>query len=206
MKRPFWFAAIASTVLLAAACGADTANTALSQAEPSAQAGVVDSIFPVEEALRRFRATLPYEAGELENAAASSDELVQRFVVALEAADREALVRLVMNRSEFGYLYYEHTCYTRPPFELPPEVLWFQMQNRSGRGLTRLLDRLAGEPLGYLGYHCPEAAREEGPNRLWPDCMVRITSPQGESVEARLFGSILERDGRFKFVSYANEL
>jgi len=46
----------------------------------------------------------------------------------------------------------------------------------------------------------------EGANRLWHACRVRRTAEAGAALEQRLFGSIIERDGRYKFVSYANGL
>jgi hypothetical protein len=190
----------------AAACATEGAGTTPPAAEQPVRQGVVDSIFPVDEAIRRFQATLPFAPTELENAAASRDELVRCFVAALEAGDRDALVRLVLNRAEYGYLYYEHTRFTRDAYYLPPEILWEQMQNRSGRGLTRLLERIAGQPLGFRGYQCPADAVQEGPNTVWHECTVRYADRQGREVEARLFGTVVERDGRFKFVSYSNDL
>lgn len=46
----------------------------------------------------------------------------------------------------------------------------------------------------------------EGENRLWSECRVRRVSPAGDTVHQRIFGSILEREGGFKFVSYRNDL
>jgi hypothetical protein len=43
----------------------------------------------------------------------------------------------------------------------------------------------------------------EGRNRRWTDCTVSVQTAAGVSRE-RLFGAIIERDGRFKFLSYAN--
>jgi hypothetical protein len=205
INRTFALVAFAAGALTIG-CSTDAAHTAPPAAEQPVQPGVVDSIFPVEGAVRRFRATLPYEPAGLENAATSRDELVRRFAAAVEAADRDTLVRLVMNRAEFGYLYYEHTRFTCDPYYLPPEILWEQMQNRSGRGLTRVLERLAGQPLGFRGYRCPTDAVQEGPNTVWHECTVRYTDGQGREVESRLFGTIVERDGRFKLVSLSNDL
>jgi hypothetical protein len=52
---------------------------------------------------------------------------------------------------------------------------------------------------------CPPEPLVEGPNRIWERCTVRVDSAGGETIEMRLFGSILERDGVFKFVSYTND-
>lgn len=168
-------------------------------------AAVVDSIFPIEEEIRRFREGLP-EVTTLSGGAPDRDALVAEFVRAVEAADTAALAPLVLDRAEFGWLYYPHTMYTEPPYELSPALLWFQMQNLSSRSLTRLFRRYAGQPLHARGYACEEEPRVEGPNRVWNECRLRLEAPGSEPVELRLFGSVVERDGTYKFVSYASEL
>jgi hypothetical protein len=164
----------------------------------------VDSVFPIEEEIRRFRAVIGREPEKLSGGMASRDALIDRFVRAVEAADTAGLLEMRMSVEEFGYLYYPHTRYTAPPYELPPGLLWFQIENGSSPGLARLLDRLGGKPLGFLGYACASEPVVEEQNRTWTACSVRFQPPGEEPRELALFGSILERDGVFKFMSYAN--
>jgi hypothetical protein len=202
-RRPWITAAL---VLLAAACEPRPAAAPDDREAPSdPPATVVDSIFPVEEEIRRFQAALPEEVEELTGGEASRDALVARFVASLEAADTTGLASLAMTPGEFGYLYYPTSRYTRPPYRLSPSLVWFQNQNQSSRGLTRLLRRYAGQPMGYISFHCPDEAEVEGDNRFWHYCTVRHLY-QGDTVEVRLFGSIWERDGHYKLVGFANEL
>jgi hypothetical protein len=167
--------------------------------------GVVDSIFPIEEEIRRFRVGLPEVTG-FAGGAPSRDALVDRFVEVVESGDLNGLAPLLLTRSEFGYLYYPHTMYTAKPYELSPALLWFQMENLTSRSLTRLSRRLAGNPLHASGYTCEEPPAAEGANRVWNECRVRLSPPGEDPYEIRLFGSIVERDGIFKFVSYSSEL
>jgi hypothetical protein len=202
--------------LVAAGCsgsGPDGGEDAgLDAADPSVAADVpppgtiVDSILPIEEEIRRFRATLSEAPDRLEGGAASRDELVNRFVAAVEAADTLALRDLLVTRAEFAYLYYPHTMYTRPPYELSPALLWFQIETGTNTGLSRMMEAFAGRPLEWTGYRCAPDPRTEGDNRVWADCRVLLAPREGEPAEAALFGSILERNGVFKFVSYSNEL
>lgn len=166
-------------------------------------AAVVDSVFPVDEEIRRFQATLPAEATDLSGGAPSRGTLVARFVRAVESADTTGLVRLAMTRSEFGFLYYPTSRYTRPPYRLGPALAWYQNRNVSTRGLTRLLRRYGGEDMGFVSYACPDRAEVEGENRFWHGCTVRHAAG-ADTVDIRLFGSIWERDGRYKLVGYAN--
>ena len=166
---------------------------------------VVDSIRPIEEELRRFRAAIPGEPpSALSGGAPSRDALVERFVSAVEAADTAAFRSMLLTRAEFAWLYYPHTRFTAPPYELAPDLLWFQIQNGTSRGFGRLLDRMGGRTVHSDGYACPLAPRLEGPNRIWEDCAVRLRPTGGEARDLRLFGAIVERAGVYKFVSYSN--
>jgi hypothetical protein len=214
-------AAWVAGVMLAAttACGAgEGGDRALTAAERAPAPGVtsepypresppthVDSIFPVEEALRRFRAAVGPEPAGLEGGATSRHALMDRFAQALAARDTAAFAGMVMSAAEFGWLYYPHTRYTSRPYQQAPDLVWLQIQNGSSRGLGRLLSRLGGTRLHVHDLQCPPEPLVEGPNRIWERCTVRGGSAGGETIEMRLFGSILERDGVFKFVSYTND-
>lgn len=167
-------------------------------------ATVVDSIFPIEEELRRFRMGLT-PTQSLEGGAPDPQTLVTTFLRAVEAADTLQVAELAVNRSEFAWLYYPYTHYTQPPYELSPALVWFQLQNRSSRGLSRLLQRYAGQTLFDTGLECPNEGEAWGEGWIWHDCRVRGRIPSGGEVEERLFGSILSVAGRAKFVSFANE-
>lgn len=186
--------------------GAATMLVGCSGPEPradgrAASRTVVDSVHPIEEEIRRFARTAGEPATRLEGGAATREELVASFVAALEEADTAALAGSLITRSEFIHLYFPHSVYTKPPYQLDPAIVWFQMMNHTSRGITRTLKRFAGRPLRYLGHDCPAPPLVEGPNRIWEHCTVRL-GPPGEEASLRLFGPILERDGRLKFVTY----
>jgi len=164
----------------------------------------VDSIFPIEEHLRRFREGLA-EPERLTGGARSLEALVERFASALAARDTAAFADMLLTPAEFAWLYYPGTRFTAPPYRLAPEILWMQIQNGSSRGLHRLLDRLGGTTLDVRDLRCPPEPLVEGANRTWEACSLEVAPPGGDPAETRLFGSILERDGVFKFVSYTND-
>lgn len=166
---------------------------------------VIDSIFPMEEMLRRFRQPLGEPVHLLAGGAESRDGLVRAFVHALAERDDEALERLRIDESEFAWIYFPPSPFAAPPYELPPEVLWLQLEAESGKGLARAT-RLIGTGSAYLGHRCASAPEVFGANRLWSDCVVHWRRPDGGEERFRIFGSILEHGGRFEFVSYANQL
>lgn len=194
-------ALLATLFLLSPLMGCGTVE----DAAPVVQ-GIVDSVFPIDEEIRRFMATLDSVPTALRQGAGSRDELVQRFIRAVEARDTTELPRLVIQRDEFITFYYPHTRYTARPHELAPALLWFQMENPSSRGLNRLLERMGGRSLGFEGLSCPDEPLLEERNRIWEGCTVTLRAPDGSLAPHRLFGAILERDGTWKFLSYANAL
>jgi hypothetical protein len=72
-------------------------------------------------------------------------------------------------------------------------------------GFTRLLRRLAGRALGYTDYECEAEPARQGPNVLWAKCTVRIASDGGQPRSVALFGTLIERDGHWKLMSFAND-
>jgi hypothetical protein len=165
----------------------------------------IDSVVPRAVALARFQGASS-RAAALTGGAPSRDELVRRFARAVEAGDTASLRRMVLSRGEFAFLYYPTSRQGMPPYDLSPDLLWFMMVEQSNRGATALIQERSGGSLGYAGYRCLGDSTVEGRNTLWGPCLVRRKQAVGDTVEERLFGPIVERDGRFKFVSYSNKL
>ena len=158
-----------------------------------------------DTALENFRRDLPAVTA-LTGGATSRDELVAGFVRAVETSDTTALRGLVLGRAEFAYLYYPSSRYVAAPYRLDPQLLWFLMQQNSEKGIVRVLRRYGGHDLAMESYACPGAPEREVRNTLWGDCTVRFRPSGADGAqELRLFGSILERDGRYKFVGYSND-
>ena len=164
----------------------------------------VDSIFPPEEELLRFRAGLRAPRG-LSGGAGSREALVRAFASALTDADTVALRGLVLDRAEFAWLYYPTSPVSREPTYLSPALLWFQVQANGEKGIVRALQRYAGTDFRYVSHACEAQPKTQGENRLWEACTVTFTAG-GETWTRRLFGSVIERGERFKLVSYANDL
>lgn len=167
---------------------------------------VVDSILPVEEELRRFRAALPGDsATQLTGGSPSRDALVRRFVRALVANDTTDLRAIAVHGREFADLYYPESPYTHAPYRQSPALAWSLIQNPSTSGLTRLVRRLGGKPMTYVSHRCDPNVVHEGRNTRYAGCLITIVDADGGTVTKRYFGSIIERDGRFKFMSYTNQ-
>lgn len=192
-------------VFVLLACGADDHATATKSAYAAVDSprNVVDSIFPVEEEIRRFKSARGSSASALADASTSRDALVTRFIKAVAANDTADLRRMVLDAAEFIDLYYPTSMFARPPYKQSPELRWFLMQENSTRGVVRLLDRYGNQSIQLTHYECASEPAIEGKNTMWDRCIV---SWNLQPSPIRIFSTIIERDGRYKFMSYANDL
>jgi hypothetical protein len=194
---------LAAVLTLTAACRNAEAPSA-DGAATEVPAEVVDSVLPMDVMLQRFRTGLP-EPERLTGGADSRDGLVEGLVRALQESDTLAFERFSMGMSEWAWLYYGTAAQAQPPYELPPGMAWLQFQETNRTGALRALERLGGHALVYRGHVCDPAPTLEGGNRIWIGCTVTLGVDGAPPAPVRLFSSILERDGRWVVLSYAND-
>lgn len=173
------------------------------KAEAQAPAFTPDSVRRAQ--LDAFLAGLP-EVNALSGGRPSQEVLARDFVAALEANDTTTLRGLLLTRAEFGRLYYPTNPQAKPPYDMEPGLFWFMLNQHSAKGLAKALEMLGGQRWPYAGLQCDATVSREGSNTVYGPCVVRLVQAQGDTVEARLFSLMLERDGVWKFVSYANKL
>jgi hypothetical protein len=190
--------------LAVAACAADAGREA-ARRDSVPPAVVGDSALPRSEALRRFQRGLP-PVESLGGGASSADSLVRSFVRAVEHRDTAALRTLIISPAEFAYLFYPTTPQGLPPYDLAPALMWDLLERQTEAGIGTMLSRLGGKPMRMLDWSCGDSASVEGRNSVWGPCLIRHLRGPGDTVAERLTGPILERDGRFKFVSYTNDI
>ncbi len=164
---------------------------------------VVDSIFPPEEALRRFQAQSE-PVSSLSGGAPSADELMRRYWQTLQSGDSLALRPYVVNEAEFAYLYYPES--NEAETGLQPHVSWLLYSSNGGRGLTRALALAGSQSQSVLGTTCmTDRAKVVGNNTLHGPCgIIRDMSARRDTTW--IAQHIIERDGVFKLLSFSNEL
>jgi hypothetical protein len=165
---------------------------------------VVDSILPPEEALRRFQA----EAGgrppaALSGGERSTDALLRRYWATLVRGDSLALAPIVLSKLEFAYLYFPESA--EPASGLQPQISWLLLESNSGRGLTRALRLAAASDSTLLGTTCVNGTVEAGRNTILGPCAI-IRSRNARPDTVWISTHVLQRDGVFKLMSFANEL
>ena len=167
---------------------------------------VIDSVLPVEEELRRFRLDIPRAPREFGGDVRSREALLARFATAVKHRDTTTLHELAIDRAEYAYLAYPGSQYTRAPYRLSPQIAWLLLSAASEKGLHRVVERYGGRDLPVSAARCDSSSRRDGGVRYWSACRLLVPASSGEKRWIRLFGSIAERNGRFKFASYENDL
>jgi len=192
--------------LMACGSGEKPAAVAADTSRPWAKPGdKVDSILPMPELVRRFRVGL-VEPTELEGGAASRDALAKRFIGAIATRDTAALRGMLLSRAEFAWLMFPDHRYAEPPYELDPGIFWLQITAENSKGVERVLQRYGGRPLTFEQLTCGVDTLQmlRGPTTIWGPCRVRYRTADS-TITRQLFGSMIERNGRVKLVSYNNE-
>jgi len=205
MTAALLVAAVVACARQDAQASSDSAVRAVQDSVNRAQPGyIVDSIFPAEEEIRRFNEGIPRPEG-LTGGTSSREDLVRQFVAALRTSDTAALRALHVTRAEFGHLVFPESPHVQPPYKTKPLVIWMQLMSDSQRGMARLLERVAGDSVRISGLQCQQVADREGANRYWRGCTLNVVDAAGAARRLRLFGQIIERDGRLKFLSYSTD-
>ena len=80
------------------------------------------------------------------------------------------------------------------------------MTAENSKGVERVLQRYGGQPLVFERLTCDADTLQmlRGPTKLWGPCRVRYRTADS-TLTRQLFGSMIERNGRVKLVSYNNE-
>ncbi|HEY6089739.1 MAG TPA: hypothetical protein VD771_08115 [Gemmatimonadaceae bacterium] len=187
---------LVAVATFASACRSRHAATSAADARADAAVPSVDSELAV------FRSGMRARPSALAGVP-TQDSLIRLFERALAKRDTAVLDRLQLTREEFAYLYYPDSKMSRPPYELGPDVMWMQIKSQSDKGVRRLVAKYGGTRLRIAGLECQPPDRQSAV--VIHECGVRMKQSPDSTVK-QLFGSIIERDGRFKFVGYANRL
>lgn len=166
---------------------------------------VVDSVFPPEEAMRRFRATIPKSAPtRLSGGASSVSALIRDYWAALTAADTSAVRSLSLNQAEFAYLYLPDSPEIRSGMQ--PAIAWLVLDDASVRGLSRARLRAEGaRNLPVASVACSGSEVANGAAHVQGPCGIVLK--RAASLDTIWIANrVIRRDGVVKLLGFANPL
>ena len=123
----------------------------------------------------------------------------------VEAGDAERLGSLEVNEAEFREAVYPRLPASRPERNTSAEFLWEMLHQRSRNSLAYTLDRYQGSRFELVAVDFVGETTDYGPFRVHREAVLTVRAPDGERGTLRIFGSILEQDGRYKIFSFVTD-
>jgi len=143
-----------------------------------------------------------------EGGAASVAELVQEFIEVLEANDPDGLQRLRVTEREYRELVVPGNVRKGEPAQVlsteASEYFWQLMDQKSRHFQELLLLRFGGETYAINTVEFEKGHKEYAGHQAWRRLALVVTDERGNERLIRT-GSIIERDDRFKFVSFIRD-
>jgi hypothetical protein len=132
-----------------------------------------------------------------------SPQAVARAVVGgLAAKDFEALRALAVNEAEFRELIWPKLPASRPERNVPVSYAWEDLRAKSDAHLRALVNRWQDRGYDVVSVSFTGGASNYGTFLVHRDSLVVLRDQDGQTQSGRLFGSMLEMNGRFKVFSY----
>jgi hypothetical protein len=208
---------VAAGVLAAGCAGAPAADPAareriaarrIAQAARVAAASLPEGALSIEAAETGWVASgaeASRAAPPLVATFASVEELAEAALQGIEAGRGEALWALALTREEFEGVVWPVLPASRPERNTPFDYVWGDLQQKSSSSLRRTLHshRRRHYELAAVEFH--GATRSYGSFLVHRDARLRVVDAEGARHTLDLFGSIIERDGRFKIFSWVTD-
>ena len=132
-----------------------------------------------------------------------SPEAVSRAVLAaLEAEDYEKLRRYALSEEEFSSIVWPELPSSRPDRNLPLSYVWGDLNHKASSSLGRLVERQGGKHYDLVRVEFEGVITPYDSFRVYRDARLVVRDELGKEKPVDFFGSIIERNGRFKLFSY----
>ena len=138
----------------------------------------------------------------LSNSHGSSESLARAVLSALEKRDVNALNTLALNEQEFRDHVWSELPAARPERNLPISFVWGDLHQKSDTNLRQTIAKYGGNSYELVSIRFVRGSTDYRSYRVHRESEVTVTDREGRKQDLRLFGSVLEKDGRFKVFSY----
>lgn len=187
------FRAVAAAALcVAAACGSERSPEARAEGESSPER-------PAESAVPGA-ASAP-----LAGSRATPEGVARLALERLAAGDREALLAIALSETEFREVVYPELPASRPERNTSADFVWSSLHQKSRNSLAFTLDRYAGQRLELVAVDFLGETTDYGSYRVHRKTALTVQRPDGTKTVVRLFGSMIERGGRYKIFSFVTD-
>jgi hypothetical protein len=137
----------------------------------------------------------------LSNSHGSAESLARAVLSALERRDVSSLNTLALNEQEFSDHVWAELPAARPERNLPISFVWGDLHQKSDANLRQTIAKHGGSGYDLVSIRFG-GSTDYRSYRVHRDSEVTVTDREGRKQDLRLFGSVLEKEGRFKVFSY----
>lgn len=140
----------------------------------------------------------------LEHAQASPEELSRAFLRALAGRDLAAIQSLRLTKEEFCRYVFPELPSSKVP-NLTCDFAWDQATLRSLGGLDKMYTRHQGRKYQLVSVRFEKGTERYTSYRVYKETHLIVRDETGAQAEIRLFGSMLEIDGKYKLFSFVSD-
>jgi hypothetical protein len=141
----------------------------------------------------------------LANTAASPEALARSVLQLVGEGNRPGLEALAVSEQEFRDHVWPDLPAARPERNLPFSYVWMDLRQKSDLHLSQTLAKHRGQPMQFIGIEFTGEVTRYRTCTVHRESVMSVRMPDGSERQLRLFGSMLEQDGRFKVFSYVVE-
>jgi hypothetical protein len=138
----------------------------------------------------------------LPNSHESAEALARAVLVAIEKRDGETLRALALNREEFTEHVWPDLPAARPERNLSPSFVWGDLNQKSNIMLRETLNAHGGKKYQLVSVHFRGETTEYESYRVRRESELTVKDANGTERQIRVFGSMIEKGGRYKVFSY----
>lgn len=136
----------------------------------------------------------------------SPEDLAQAFLEALHRKDADALKQFGLSEEEFRLHVWPELPVSRLKKPLPFEYGWNDLHQKSMNSLRRTYATYGGKQLTFARIEFDDVTTDYETFKVHRDARVVVfDGDRMKEVRLDLFGSIMEKDGRFKLFSYVTD-
>jgi len=147
------------------------------------------------------RLDAPLVQARFRDGASSLDDLGRRLVHAIHHTSADSLRRLCLTRDEFAGILWREFPESRPATGLTADDAWFLLDARLRGGVSKILNELGGQHLGFLRWERTSPARGYKNFRLHNGLVLVVRDEQGREARLPHVRAVAERHGSFKLQS-----
>jgi hypothetical protein len=138
----------------------------------------------------------------LEHTFESPEALAREVLKLVEFRDTHRLGQLALSEREFADLVWPELPASRPERNLPLDYVWGDLRTKSRAHLGRIAEQFGGRRYELVGVSFRGETTTYRSYVVHRKAELIVREADGHEDRLRLFGSVLERDGRYKLFSF----